>query len=302
MSAKKITVIICTYNRSKLLNNALLNLGKQTLDKDFFNILVVDNNSSDNTEDVVKYHSNVLDIEYIKEERQGLSFARNRGILESDTEYIAYMDDDCEASSRWLAEIINTFEGVNPKPVAVGGKTIVKFDNPKPSWINKNLEMFLGFFWLMPDVKRYLGEGEYLVGNNMAFSRKELMELRGFNENLGRNSKSLLSNEEVELFKRFEDNNFPIYYDPDILVWHYAHPDRLKKRWFYKRYFWQGISDCILDEKKRNKSKNFLFYKLVKLIVKLFITFDMEKRCMIFWEWGRIFYEFGFYQIKKDGK
>ncbi|MDZ7681494.1 MAG: glycosyltransferase [Fodinibius sp.] len=132
-----ITFIICTYNRGDYLDRALNSLQEQKVDTDqAYEILVVDNNSSDHTADIFKKHqsANPKDrnpIRYVKETNQGLTYARNRGIREARAPYVVFLDDDICASenlvSAWL-----TFFNTHPDATAGGGRIHVRFDAERP--------------------------------------------------------------------------------------------------------------------------------------------------------------------------
>src|SRR5687768_7478899 len=111
MQVKKepaISVVICTYNRDKFIGEALNCLAKQTLSVDAFEIIVVDNNSTDNTVQIAKNFIAThpeLNARYVLEPNRGLSFARNRGIQEAKAPIITYIDDDAEAEPGFLQSI-----------------------------------------------------------------------------------------------------------------------------------------------------------------------------------------------------
>jgi glycosyltransferase involved in cell wall biosynthesis len=97
-----ISVVICTYNREKFIGEALNCLAKQTLQREQFEIIVVDNRSTDNTAAIVKKFISdhpELQVRYTMEPNKGLSFARNRGMQEARASIITYIDDDTEATS-----------------------------------------------------------------------------------------------------------------------------------------------------------------------------------------------------------
>src|SRR4051812_21396244 len=111
--SKKITLVICTYNRDKYLQEALDSILRQTADDNKFQLIIVDNRSTDTTALIAKtFLSNNprLNIKYAFETNKGLSFARNRGIKEADGEIICYVDDDAILSPSYVQEMISFFE------------------------------------------------------------------------------------------------------------------------------------------------------------------------------------------------
>src|SRR5258706_654344 len=108
----KISAVICTYNRAEYLGRAIESLAHQDLDSAGYEIIVVDNNSTDTTAQLVKnsieaYPS--IQIRYVLETEQGLSAARNRGAHEAAGNYIAYVDDDARAVQGWLSSLLASF-------------------------------------------------------------------------------------------------------------------------------------------------------------------------------------------------
>ena len=115
----KLSVIICTYNRVELLGKCVNSLMTQTARKENYEIIVIDNNSTDNTADLIRKIKIInSNLRYVKEANQGLSYARNRGWKEAKGEYIAYIDDDCKADNNWCKHIcpINS-RFVNKEPI-----------------------------------------------------------------------------------------------------------------------------------------------------------------------------------------
>src|SRR5258708_35944509 len=121
----KISAVICTYNRAEYLGRAIESLAHQDLDSAGYEIIVVDNNSTDNTAQLVKnsieaYPS--VQIRYVLETEQGLSAARNRGAHEAAGNYIAYVDDDARAVQAWLSSLLASFLKLQGACIGGAGK------------------------------------------------------------------------------------------------------------------------------------------------------------------------------------
>jgi len=245
----EISAVICTYNRANLINKALDSLLDQTLKKNLYEIIVINNNSNDATKKVLeRYFSDNELIRYFSEPKQGLSFARNKGWHKAKGQYIAYLDDDAIASVGWLKGIIRAFENSQPKPAAVGGKVIPIWGGTVPDWINE--KFFLNQLTVHDlGISHFLEGNEWLVGTNMSFDRDILEYLGGFNTELGRKGKNLLSNEETELRERCYAIGKLFFYSNEIPVQHSISAEQLKRKWFIRRRFWQGVSECYSKEK-----------------------------------------------------
>jgi len=242
----KICVIICTYNRSGYLPKLIESFEKQTLSDDLFDILMVDNNSTDATRDVVKQLQGAMpNLRYVFEPEQGLSIARNRGLKETDAPLIAYIDDDAYAEPRWLFSVVDGF-GRDDEIVCVGGPVELDWQGARPSWVPKSYESLFTSVDHGPD-ERYLSSKDYLVGANIAFRREWLVDRGGFPEALGRRGLCLLSGEEALVYKDVFATGNKAYYHPGAKVTHCVTRERKTMKWFFRRLFWDGATQPILD-------------------------------------------------------
>jgi glycosyltransferase involved in cell wall biosynthesis len=242
----KVSAVICTLNRADYLRKAIKSLANQSLESGAYEILVVDNRSTDNTKAVVtEEFAHISNLHYIYEPVLGLSQARNTGWQHAKGAYVAYLDDDAIANSCWLEQIVQAFETIKPQPGCVGGKVEPIWEAPRPDWLPDELLPFLTVVdWSNTPI--ILGEDQYIAGANMAFPKFLLEAVEGFHVNLGRKGKSLLSNEELLLRNKLQEKNYEIYYDPKIAVKHHVSASRLAKSWFLKRTYWQGVSEAAL--------------------------------------------------------
>lgn len=131
-----VSVIICTYNRCELLPAALESVLAQQTDGASYEVIVVDNNSKDNTAQVVKEfiargHTN---LRYLFEGRQGKSYALNTGIGNARAPIIAVTDDDICVEPKWLAAIKRAFDE-HPEVDYVGGKVLPRWEGEPPAWL-----------------------------------------------------------------------------------------------------------------------------------------------------------------------
>ncbi|MBU1567474.1 MAG: glycosyltransferase [Proteobacteria bacterium] len=243
----EISAIICTRNRAAFLEKCLCGLIKQTLNSDRYEIIVVDNGSTDNTPEILfKFADNPL-VHVVTEPIAGLSRARNRGLKEAKSLYVGYIDDDAVPCERWLEAALEAFQGSNPEPDWVGGPVTLEWEVEKPVWINEELSAPLGWVnW--GDSPRPLTASEWLIGANSCFRKDCLEKFGGFDERLGRKGSSLLSGEEIQIKKKIEATGGMLYYHPDVTVRHFVPAARVKTSWFYRRYFWGGVTDCYMKK------------------------------------------------------
>jgi glycosyltransferase involved in cell wall biosynthesis len=256
-----VSVVVCTYNRAPYIGKTLNSLLNQSLSRDLYEIIVVDNASKDNTSTVVKtFHDNK--VRYIYEARQGLSYSRNTGFEQARGDIIAYIDDDALACREWLERILKAFS-LDEKIVAVGGKVSPLWEIEKPSWITPNLYTYFSCIdWSKKPY--YLKKGAYLFGCNMSFKKNILVDCGGFTTSLGRIGNNLLSNDEWELFKCIDKKELKKYYDPEISVQHTVLPSRISRKWLKSRLYWQGVSNLYYDYIIEKYSKPQLLKKYLK--------------------------------------
>lgn len=252
-----VSVAICTYNRAAMLADTLASFASQHARCHArFELLVVDNNSRDGTADVVAAFASAnphIPTRCVRETRQGLSHARNRAAAEATGEVIAYCDDDVFFDSDIVDAYAEAF-GRDANLVAAAGRIDAHFEGSRPPWLTDAL--------LAPysvtaygDSPRPLTAREYPVGANMAFRRAQLLAHGGFNARLGRDGKSLLSNEESLVVWMLRQQGGSLVYLPAARVRHRIPTDRLTVNWLLSRLYWQGISDALSERQMASVSR-----------------------------------------------
>ena len=242
-----ITAVVCTRNRCGLLQHAIDSLVTQSLAREKYEILVVDNGSTDQTGELVRDRARQLgNLHYTFEAKSGLSNARNAGLERAQTPLVAFMDDDAMASPRWLEAICEVFKHRHPQPGVVCGPVQPEWGAPRPQWLTDNwLPFYSVINWSME--ARCLGADEWVVGANFAVPRYLAMKCGGFDTSLGRQGTVLLSDEEFAFTEQLRHAGYEIFYDPAVSVNHYIHPERLSRRWFFRRVFWGAVSHSTLE-------------------------------------------------------
>lgn len=241
--APEITAVVCTRNRERFLAKCLDSLLRQSLPRESYEILVVDNGSTDRTAEIVREYEAEHGVRHMYEPVPGLSRARNAAWQNVRTEYLGYIDDDAVAEPKWLETALYSFREVRPQPVWLGGAIHLEWEGEPVPWINNELAQPLG--WLFEgDKPRFLSPDERLGGGNSFYTKSFLSSIGGFNEQLGRKD-VLLSGEETELQVRAQAKGYALYYHPDVAIHHFVPLERSRPSWFYRRYYWGGISDYI---------------------------------------------------------
>lgn len=242
----KLSAVICTFNRVDHVQLAIESLTSQTLPADDFEIIVVDNASSDATPDVIgQLLASIANLRYVREETMGLSHARNRGIAESRGEIIVFLDDDAVAEPDCLAAHLRAF-AQQPAPVATAGRIYLRWPAERPSWVPVSQESYYSGLDL-GDSYQLLTFPQYPYGANMAIDRQTLIDLGGFSVELGRIGTNLISGEEKDLFLRIHRLGRRVVYVPDAVVHHHVLEERTEKKWLLRRSLAQGRSDIVMD-------------------------------------------------------
>ncbi len=243
-----ISAIICTHNRDNYLGSAIDSL----LAQDFpgsFEVVVVDNASKDNTREVVEARLPNPKLEYVYEPITGLSVARNTGAKTASAEILAYLDDDAVASSQWLRVLYEAYQSNNKLAIAGGKVTLIwPEDINPPKWLSVELSGNLGYYDLGNSVVYIDQPGLTPRGLNYSIRRTFLEQIGGFDINLGRVGKKLLSNEELYTTELALKQGWQVAYLPEALVAHNVAPERVKPSWFIERGWWQGVSECYREQ------------------------------------------------------
>lgn len=244
MNGLRISTVVCTYNRCGYLECCLESLMRQTLPASVYEVIVVDNNSSDATRKVCECYQDRENFCYFFEEQQGLSHARNRGLRESRAPLVAYIDDDAVAVSGWLAGLLEGF--ADRRVATVGGPILPVFEGDRPAWLHDSL---LPLYSCRDRGKEVfdLGPGLFFYGANMSFRRDVLEQVAGFPEHLGRKGDNLLSDEELVVSQRIEALGYRMRYLPEAVVHHSIPRERLKMSWLLQRFYWLGRGEALRD-------------------------------------------------------
>jgi glycosyltransferase involved in cell wall biosynthesis len=251
----RIAVVLCTYNRCQSLLKALESLAASELPESVeWEVLVVDNNSSDRTREVVegfcRHHSNHFRYQF--EPQQGKSFALNTGIREARGDIIAFVDDDVTADKAWLQNLSAPL--ASGEWVGTGGKILPDRHVSLPSWL-----AFDGPFGMGAMIVAHFDLGnepckleEAPYGTNMAFRREMFTQYGVFRTDLGPRPGSEIRNEDIEFGRRLLAAGERLLYVPSALVHHEVPEYRVTSEYLLKRWFDNGRAD-IRERKTKPK-------------------------------------------------
>lgn len=242
-----LSVIICTYNRVKYLYNVLHSLAENTLARSEYEIVLINNNSTDNTEaECIRFQKDYPDIvfRYFDEPNQGLSYARNRGIRESKGDILVYVDDDATVNKEYLQTYADCFS-VHPEIDAAGGPIIPKYETQEPQWMSRYIKMLLTAYKYNGDKAKEFAPNDFPGGGNAAYRASVFDRIGLFNVELGRKGNNLFGAEEKDIFDKMRANGMHIYYLPTAILYHIIPEKKLSKEYFDRLTISIGKSERI---------------------------------------------------------
>lgn len=255
-----ISVIVCTYNRQEYLPDCLKYLANQSADNRDFEVLIIDNNSTDDTakiaSDFIKSHPE-MNAHYFCEMNQGHTFARNRGITESKGDILSFIDDDAFVDKNFIKEIQSYFKE-HAEVSAIGGKILPVYEGKHPKWMSKYLLTLVSALDMGNSPKKFKGS-KFPIGANMAFRSVVFEEYGHFNTDLGRRGSGLEGGDEKEVFLRLKKEKEEIHYVPMVKVDHIIPEKRLTMEYI------KGLGIGVGSSEKR-RVKNTGFIETVKKI------------------------------------
>lgn len=263
-----ISVVICTYNRAVYLPEALSSLYNQTIGKNQFEVIVVNNNSTDNTEQVCKdFITSHADGQfyYTNEPQQGASYARNTGAALAKGDLLCFMDDDAIAKPDYL-NLVLAFYQQHPDAGGLGGRIIPRYIPEEPKWMSHFVSSLVGNFDYSKDICVF-SPNKYPLESNMIIKKSDFEQVKGFNTALpGVKGTLRIGGEGKEFFLKLKAIGKIIYYHPDVTVEHIVETQKLTPEYMYR-----VASGIGRGEKVRTLeiSKSSYWLKIVEYLFKL---------------------------------
>jgi glucosyl-dolichyl phosphate glucuronosyltransferase len=232
------SVIICTYNRAERLADCFESIVKQLAPAETFEIIIVDNNSRDNTRELVsRFKDKAQKLKYFLEENQGLSYARNRGCSEAAAPYLCYLDDDAITPPGYLANVTRVIKEHSPD--ILGGPVYPYYTTKKPRWFKDEYE-----------IRKYAETSGFsttaaVSGGNFIIRKKLLEKLGGFDVKLGMKGGKVGLGEERKVLEHYRASTPPaeqkVYYSLEGYITHYVPPEKMTFRYIVKRAYIAGV-------------------------------------------------------------
>jgi glycosyltransferase involved in cell wall biosynthesis len=240
----KLTIAICTWNRAALLDQTLSSISRLRIPEGVeWEVLVVNNNSTDRTEEVLGNWASRLPLRTLRERRAGKSNALNFAVREATGDYIVFTDDDVLVDPEWLGAYYEAFQA-HPDGAVFGGPILPWFAGDPPAWLARTIHL-IGYAYAQLDLGNrpiQLGGDDVPFGANMAMRMKE-QRSRQYDPALGPQPGSALRGEEITLIKAMLAEGATGWWVPEAKVRHYIPEDRQTVA--YVRRWYQGWGNYL---------------------------------------------------------
>lgn len=256
----KLSIVICTYNRAFIVTECIDSLLHQSASTELYEIIIVNNNSTDATPQIAESYARKYDhIRTVTETEQGLSHARNRGVVEAKGEWVAYLDDDAKAAPNWIERILYI---VDHYPFdCFGGIYLPWYRDGKPRWYKDEYGSNTHIY----DKTGILPQNCYFSGGNSVFRKAMLQAADGFSGKLGMKGKKIFYGEENLMQLNLRQLGHTIGFDPELIIYHYVPFYKQSVFWFYKSAYQSGAAGWITYKKR--VSPRLLFVNLAAIFL-----------------------------------
>ena len=266
-------VAICTYNRSEFLENCMQHIIPQIEGKTGISLLIIDNNSTDNTREMVSgYCQKYPFVLYEFCPEQGLSFARNMALQKCNASWLSFLDDDGYANEQWLQENLKIIRSGDFE--AFGGQISPWYRDGKKSWFKDKYEKAENFA-PQQDVVRLKVSDPYFSGGNCTYHVDKLKQVGGFNVDFGMNGNAMGYGEETAAQRKMAIQGGRLGFSRNMVLYHYIGLNKQHPVWRLKRNYLNGRDFWTIWEKEPNfkNVKHYLFNSLKKAAKVTFSAF-----------------------------
>lgn len=276
MGAVKLSIVIPTKNRAEMLRKVLQSIADQKADQSIYEVLVIDNGSTDETKVVPEeYQEKIQNLRYIYDDRPGLHIGRNRGLLESEGEFVGYLDDDVILFPNWINTVLGAFN--DAKVMRVCGSCI-PYDMSllTAEFMSKHATQ-VGSYWFVGaiscfwetgispnDVRVHIMRENLFFGGNSVFRKRLLYTCRGFHpDGMPRNLQMYRGDGETYVGQYMREQHMKSIYCAQASVYHMIDIDRVSSSYIRHMYFRNGISDMYTALRKGGWQEGLRHLRLI---------------------------------------
>jgi glycosyltransferase involved in cell wall biosynthesis len=279
-----IDLVICTYNHAALLDRALTAIAQQQVPDDVqWTVLVVNNNCTDETAQVVERHIQSQKIPHLStiwECQQGLNYARLCGINNTTRDWLAFVDDDCMLKPDWVAQAAK-FAATHPECGAFGGKVILDWETPPPAFV-----LNYGYSFAQQNHGTSITQPNCLVGAGLVINRQAIVATNWINQQFlsDRVGKKLISGGDVEIVLRIRSAGYDIWYNPACELLHFIPTNRTEEQYLININYGLGKCQLISDSMVWENSYSSWFITAINsnldaslAVIKQFLKFVLKR-------------------------
>jgi glycosyltransferase involved in cell wall biosynthesis len=256
-----ISIIVCTFNRATFLKSCLESIYTHNTNLELFEVIVIDNNSTDDTSSVVKdFFNRYTNFRSFIEQRQGLSHARNRGSVEASSDWLLFLDDDGVVFDSTIQIAIRN---TNSREFSCfGGVYLPNHLQGKRNWTHYSDGSNIY-------TQEYFGElknPKYASGGIFLIKKEVLMHVGGFNCSIGMNGMKIAYGEETNLQEKIRSAGYKIAFDPSLRILHFYPLKKQTLKWMVESNFANGRDSWVTFRRSISPFQIFLlFAKLATL-------------------------------------
>jgi glucosyl-dolichyl phosphate glucuronosyltransferase len=252
-----VSLIVCTYNRAILLSQLLSSICKLAMLGELsWELIIVDNNSKDNTRQIVQQFQTSLPVRYFLEEKQGKTFALNRALDAAQGELLLFTDDDTILSPEWASAFIDAAARVSDAGW-FGGRVKPDWGAFPPRWYREetaaSLSGYFGDYDLGTSSCLYSPGNKLPLGASLAVRREVFNKIGGFRNDLGPRGKLRGVGDETEFLERAVSAGFKGYYAAEACVLHHVGPERLALSGFLNYGIGKGLNQYRIGTENGRK-------------------------------------------------
>jgi glucosyl-dolichyl phosphate glucuronosyltransferase len=277
MLEKSIDVIICTYNNAVLLEKTLETIANQKVSTSLsWSVLVVDNNCTDHTATVIEQYrqaQHIPGLRRVVEAKQGLTEARLCGIHCTESEWIAFVDDDCFLAADWVEQAME-FATAHPQCGAFSGKVMLEWEKPPSSLLLKHQRSFAAND--RGETSQQLSRADSRIPGAGFVIQRRALEQSGWLKHqflMGRNGNALTSGDDSEIVLRILNIGYELWFAPTCKLYHFIPDQRISQSYLVKLTYGLGTADPYLASLRWNRSYySWLLIMLARVTKYLVLT------------------------------